>query len=60
MTYAVPVIEAARGETRNAICSSVTGSQFTSPGACNPTLTIVTLEIRQADYIHNQMGGGAI
>jgi choline dehydrogenase-like flavoprotein len=36
------------------------GSQFTSSGAPNPTLTIVALEIRQAEYIHNQMGAGAI
>ena len=27
------------------------GSQFTTSAACNPTLTIVTLAIRQADYI---------
>jgi choline dehydrogenase-like flavoprotein len=27
------------------------GSQFTSSGACNPTLTIVALAIRQAGYI---------
>jgi choline dehydrogenase-like flavoprotein len=32
------------------------GSQFTSGGAENPTLTIVTLAIRQADYIADQMG----
>ena len=31
------------------------GSQFTSGGAENPTLTIVTLAIRQADYIAKQM-----
>ena len=31
------------------------GSQFTSGGAENPTLTIVTLAIRQADYIRQQM-----
>ena len=36
------------------------GSQFTSGAACNPTLTIVTLAIRQAEYIHDQMGKGAI
>jgi choline dehydrogenase-like flavoprotein len=36
------------------------GSQFTSSAACNPTLTIVALAIRQADYIHNQMGAGVI
>ena len=31
------------------------GSQFTSGGAENPTLTIVSLAIRQADYITRQM-----
>jgi choline dehydrogenase-like flavoprotein len=31
------------------------GSQFTTGGAENPTLTIVTLAIRQADYIAGQM-----
>jgi choline dehydrogenase-like flavoprotein len=31
------------------------GSQFTSGGGENPTLTIVTLAIRQADYIADQM-----
>lgn len=31
------------------------GSQFTSSGACNPTLTIVALAIRQAEYIANEM-----
>jgi choline dehydrogenase-like flavoprotein len=36
------------------------GSQFTSSGSCNPTLTIVALAVRQADYIHQQMGTGAI
>src|SRR5499426_472754 len=32
------------------------GSQFTTGGAENPTLTIVTLAIRQAEYIADQMG----
>ena len=32
------------------------GSQFTTGGAENPTLTIVALAIRQADYIAEQMG----
>jgi choline dehydrogenase-like flavoprotein len=32
------------------------GSQFTTGGAENPTLTIVTLAIRQADYIADLMG----
>jgi len=36
------------------------GSQFASSGAPNPTLTIVALAIRQADYIHSQMGAGTI
>ncbi len=34
------------------------GSQFTTGGAENPTLTIVTLALRQADYIADQMGKG--
>jgi choline dehydrogenase-like flavoprotein len=32
------------------------GSQFTTGAACNPTLTIVALAIRQADYIADRMG----
>ena len=36
------------------------GSQFTTGGAENPTLTIVTLAIRQADYIADQMNARAI
>ena len=36
------------------------GSQFTTGGAENPTLTIVTLAIRQADYIEEQMKAKAI
>jgi choline dehydrogenase-like flavoprotein len=31
------------------------GSQFTSGGAENPTLTIVALAIRQADYLADQL-----
>lgn len=31
------------------------GSQFTTGGAANPTLTIVTLAIRQAEYISQEM-----
>ncbi len=36
------------------------GSQFTTGGAENPTLTIVALAIRQAEYIAEQMTAGAI
>ncbi len=36
------------------------GSQFTTGGAENPTLTIVSLAIRQADYIAGQMAQNAI
>ena len=36
------------------------GSQFTTGGAENPTLTIVTLALRQADYIAEQMAQKAI
>ncbi|MCB9967744.1 MAG: GMC family oxidoreductase [Geminicoccaceae bacterium] len=36
------------------------GSVFTTGAAENPTLTIVALAIRQADYIAEQMGQGAI
>ena len=36
------------------------GSQFTTGGAENPTLTIVTLAIRQADYMAEQMSKGNI
>jgi choline dehydrogenase-like flavoprotein len=36
------------------------GSQFTTGGAENPTLTIVSLAIRQADYIAEEMGKNAI
>ena len=36
------------------------GSQFTTGGAENPTLTIVTLAIRQADYIAAQMTARSI
>jgi choline dehydrogenase-like flavoprotein len=31
------------------------GSQFTTGGAENPTLTIVALAIRQADYLADQL-----
>ena len=36
------------------------GSQFTTGGSENPTLTIVSLAIRQADYISEQMGKNTI
>ncbi|MDJ0611306.1 MAG: GMC family oxidoreductase [Kiloniellales bacterium] len=36
------------------------GSQFTTGGAENPTLTIVSLAIRQADHIAQQMKAGEI
>ena len=36
------------------------GSQFTTGGAENPTLTIVTLAIRQAGYVAEQMSSRAI
>lgn len=36
------------------------GSQYTTSAAENPTLTIVTLAIRQADYIADQMSRHAI
>ena len=36
------------------------GSQFTTGAAENPTLTIVALAIRQADYIAGEMGTGNI
>jgi choline dehydrogenase-like flavoprotein len=36
------------------------GSQFTTGGAENPTLTIVALAIRQAEYIADQMAKNEI
>jgi choline dehydrogenase-like flavoprotein len=36
------------------------GSVFTTGGAENPTLTIVALALRQADYIAQEMSAGAI
>jgi choline dehydrogenase-like flavoprotein len=35
------------------------GSQMTSGAAANPTLTIVALAIRQAEYIADQLAKGA-
>ena len=34
------------------------GSQFTTGGAENPTLTIVTLAIRQAEYLAGELSKG--
>ena len=36
------------------------GSQFASGGACNPTLTIVALAIRQAEFMAGQMAAGEL
>lgn len=36
------------------------GSQFTTGAAANPTLTIVALAIRQAEYIAQQMAAAEI
>ena len=36
------------------------GSQFTTSASCNPTLTIVALAIRQAEYLADQLKKGAI
>lgn len=36
------------------------GSALTTPGAANPTLTIVALALRQAGYIEKQMKAGTI
>jgi choline dehydrogenase-like flavoprotein len=36
------------------------GSALTTPGSANPTLTIVALALRQADYIAQQMKAGIV
>jgi choline dehydrogenase-like flavoprotein len=41
------------GSIKNLFISD--GSQFTSGAACNPTVTIVSLAIRQADHIAGAM-----
>ncbi|MBG6216931.1 choline dehydrogenase-like flavoprotein [Arthrobacter sp. CAN_A6] len=45
-------------DVRNLFVSD--GSQFTTGGAANPTLTIVALAIRQAEYIAQQMAASVI
>jgi choline dehydrogenase-like flavoprotein len=45
-------------EVKNLFVSD--GSQFTSGAACNPTLTIVALAIRQADAMAGMMSRGEI
>ena len=47
-----------RHDVKNLFVSD--GSQFTTGAAENPTLTIVTLAIRQADYIAKLMSEGSI
>ena len=36
------------------------GSVLTTPGAANPTLTIVALALRQAEYVSQQMKAGNV
>jgi len=36
------------------------GSQFTTGAACNPTLTIVALAMRQAEHIAGRMARGEV
>jgi choline dehydrogenase-like flavoprotein len=36
------------------------GSVLSTPGAANPTLTIVALALRQAEYINRQMKAGEV
>jgi choline dehydrogenase-like flavoprotein len=45
-------------EVKNLFISD--GSALTTPGAANPTLTIVALALRQAEYIERQMKANAI
>jgi choline dehydrogenase-like flavoprotein len=36
------------------------GSILSTPGAANPTLTIIALALRQAEYISQQMKAGSV
>jgi choline dehydrogenase-like flavoprotein len=36
------------------------GSQFTTGAACNPTLTIVALALRQAEHLAGRMARGEV
>jgi choline dehydrogenase-like flavoprotein len=36
------------------------GSAFSSPGSANPTLTIVALALRQAEYISREMTANSL
>jgi choline dehydrogenase-like flavoprotein len=45
-------------EVKNLFISD--GSQFSSGGACNPTLTIVALSIRQAENMSGMMNRNEI
>jgi hypothetical protein len=59
--YRVPPYSFGYGQTHDVPNLFVSdGSQFTTGAAENPTLTIVTLAIRQADYITGQMSKRSI
>ena len=45
-------------DVRNLFISD--GSALSTPGAANPTLTIVALALRQAEYIELQMKAGRV
>jgi choline dehydrogenase-like flavoprotein len=45
-------------EIRNLFVSD--GSLLSTPGSANPTLTIVALVLRQAEYIAQQMKAGVV
>jgi len=36
------------------------GSLFTTAGSANPTLTIISLMLRQADYLADQIEAGVL